>query len=96
MEKRAKAYTVSRLAKMAGVSVRTLHHYDAIGLLAPSARTEAGYRVPHLVVGLSSEREVLGARLLEYACGQGCTTFGAGTFCKLLLRRRKTARWRYW
>jgi len=45
MEKRAKAYTVSRLAKMAGVSVRTLHHYDAIGLLAPSARTEAGYRL---------------------------------------------------
>ena len=45
MEKRAKAYTVSRLARMAGVSVRTLHHYDAIGLLAPSARTEAGYRL---------------------------------------------------
>ena len=40
-----KAYTVSQLAKMAGVSVRTLHHYDQIGLLAPSARTEAGYRL---------------------------------------------------
>jgi DNA-binding transcriptional MerR regulator len=40
-----KAYTVSQLAKMAGVSVRTLHHYDQIGLLEPSARTEAGYRL---------------------------------------------------
>jgi DNA-binding transcriptional MerR regulator len=40
-----KAYTVSQLARMAGVSVRTLHHYDQIGLLAPSARTEAGYRL---------------------------------------------------
>jgi DNA-binding transcriptional MerR regulator len=40
-----KAYTVSRLARMAGVSVRTLHHYDQIGLLRPSARTEAGYRL---------------------------------------------------
>jgi DNA-binding transcriptional MerR regulator len=40
-----KAYTVSQLAKMAGVTVRTLHHYDQIGLLAPSARTEAGYRL---------------------------------------------------
>jgi DNA-binding transcriptional MerR regulator len=40
-----KAYTVSQLAKMAGVSVRTLHHYDQIGLLAPSARTGAGYRL---------------------------------------------------
>jgi len=40
-----KAYTVSRLARMAGVSVRTLHHYDQLGLLRPSARTEAGYRL---------------------------------------------------
>jgi DNA-binding transcriptional MerR regulator len=44
MEKRAKAYTVRQLAKMAGVSVRTLHHYDRIRLLRPSSRTEAGYR----------------------------------------------------
>ena len=40
-----KAYTVSQLAKMAGVSVRTLHHYDHIGLLKPSSRTQAGYRL---------------------------------------------------
>jgi DNA-binding transcriptional MerR regulator len=40
-----KAYTVSQLARMAGVSVRTLHHYDRIGLLEPSGRTEAGYRL---------------------------------------------------
>ncbi|MCJ7738454.1 MAG: MerR family transcriptional regulator, partial [Anaerolineae bacterium] len=40
-----KVYRISELARMAGVSVRTLHHYDHIGLLAPSARTEAGYRL---------------------------------------------------
>jgi DNA-binding transcriptional MerR regulator len=40
-----KAYTVSKLARMAGVTVRTLHHYDQIGLLKPSARTETGYRL---------------------------------------------------
>jgi len=45
METRAKAYTVRQLAKMAGVSVRTLHHYDQIGLLKPSSRTAAGYRL---------------------------------------------------
>ena len=45
MEKRASAYTVRQLASMAGVSVRTLHHYDHIGLLRPSARTAAGYRL---------------------------------------------------
>lgn len=39
------AYTVSQLADMAGVSVRTLHHYDKIDLLKPSARTEGGYRL---------------------------------------------------
>jgi len=39
-----KVYTVSQLAKMAGVSVRTLHHYDHIGLLKPASRTSAGYR----------------------------------------------------
>ncbi|HLF28609.1 MAG TPA: MerR family transcriptional regulator [Anaerolineae bacterium] len=38
-------YTVNQLAKLAGVSVRTLHHYDHIGLLKPSARTAAGYRL---------------------------------------------------
>ena len=37
--------TVKQLAQLAGVSVRTLHHYDAIGLLVPSARTDAGYRL---------------------------------------------------
>ena len=30
---------------MAGVSVRALHHYDSIGLLAPRTRTDAGYRL---------------------------------------------------
>ncbi|MER2599422.1 MAG: MerR family transcriptional regulator [Caldilineales bacterium] len=38
-------YTVSQVARMAGVTVRTLHHYDAIGLLKPSERSAAGYRL---------------------------------------------------
>ncbi len=37
-------YTVKQLAKLAGVSVRTLHYYDEIGLLKPSALGENGYR----------------------------------------------------
>lgn len=39
-----KVYNVSMLAKLAGVSVRTLHHYDDIGLLKPSFRSSSGYR----------------------------------------------------
>lgn len=37
--------TVNEVAKLTGVSVRTLHHYDAIGLLKPARVTEAGYRL---------------------------------------------------
>lgn len=36
---------VGELAKRSGLTIRTLHHYDAIGLLAPSARAENGYRL---------------------------------------------------
>jgi len=35
---------VGEVATLAGVTVRTLHHYDRIGLLSPSGRTAAGYR----------------------------------------------------
>ncbi len=35
---------VGQVAAAAGVSVRTLHHWDAVGLLVPSGRTAAGYR----------------------------------------------------
>ena len=38
------SWTVGELARLAGVTVRTLHHYDRIGLLVPSERTAAGYR----------------------------------------------------
>ena len=37
--------TVGAVARRTGLSVRTLHHYHAIGLLTPSARTDAGYRL---------------------------------------------------
>ena len=37
--------TVHEVAELSGVSVRTLHHYDAIGLLKPTQVTEAGYRL---------------------------------------------------
>ena len=44
MKREATGYTVGRVAELAGVTVRTLHHYDQIGLLTPSTRSEAGYR----------------------------------------------------
>jgi DNA-binding transcriptional MerR regulator len=38
-------WKVGELAKHAGLTVRALHHYDEIGLLSPSHRSEAGYRL---------------------------------------------------
>jgi DNA-binding transcriptional MerR regulator len=39
------AWKVGALARASGLTVRTLHHYDHIGLLSPSARTAAGHRL---------------------------------------------------
>lgn len=39
------ALTVGSVARLAGVTVRTLHHYDEIGLVSPSERSDAGYRL---------------------------------------------------
>jgi DNA-binding transcriptional MerR regulator len=39
------AFTVGELSRLTGVTVRALHHYDEIGLVRPSQRTAAGYRL---------------------------------------------------
>lgn len=39
------SYTIGKVADLSGVTIRTLHHYDEIGLLSPSGRSEAGYRI---------------------------------------------------
>lgn len=45
MTERAKTmYKVSQFAEKSGITVRALHHYDRLGLLKPSGRTESGYR----------------------------------------------------
>ena len=40
-----RTYRVADVARQSGVSIRALHHYDEIGLLVPTGRTEAGYRL---------------------------------------------------
>jgi DNA-binding transcriptional MerR regulator len=39
------AFTVGELARLTGITVRALHHYDEIGLVVPSQRTASGYRL---------------------------------------------------
>jgi DNA-binding transcriptional MerR regulator len=57
--------TVGRVAELAVVSVRTLHHYDEIGLVRPSARTTAGYRA-YSTSDVQRLREVLAYRRLGF------------------------------
>jgi DNA-binding transcriptional MerR regulator len=57
--------TVGRVAELAGVTVRTLHHYDEIGLVQPSARTAAGYRA-YSARDVERLREVLAYRRLGF------------------------------
>ena len=57
--------TVGRVAELAGVTVRTLRHYDEIGLVQPSARTAAGYRA-YSAGDVERLREVLAYRRLGF------------------------------
>ena len=56
---------MGRVAELAGVTVRTLHHYDEIGLVRPSARTAAGYRA-YSAGDVERLREVLAYRRLGF------------------------------
>ncbi len=60
-----KKLTVSEVSRMSGVSVRTLHHYDQIGLLKPAEVTEAGYRL-YGEAELERLQQILFFRELEF------------------------------
>jgi len=62
--------TVKEVSRITGVSVRTLHHYDAIGLLKPTAVTEAGYRL-YDDAALERMQSILFFRELGYVLGAG-------------------------
>jgi DNA-binding transcriptional MerR regulator len=44
-EQETAGYTVGRVADLSGVTIRTLHHYDEVGLLSPGGRSASGYRI---------------------------------------------------
>lgn len=58
--------TVGQVADLAGITVRTLHHYDETGLLRPSGRSPAGYRL-YTADDLARLRSVLFYRELGFA-----------------------------
>jgi DNA-binding transcriptional MerR regulator len=82
--------TVGEIAKVSGVSVRTLHHYDEIGLLTPSKRTEAGYRM-YADEDLGKLQQILFFRELGFALEDIARIMNDPTFSPreaLLLQRR--------
>jgi DNA-binding transcriptional MerR regulator len=66
------SYTVGQVAHLSGVTVRTLHHYDEIGLLSPTERTPAGYRV-YTDTDLERLRRILFYRELGFALDEIAT-----------------------
>lgn len=61
--------SVHEVSRIAGVSIRTLHHYDAIGLLSPTKVTEAGYRL-YDDAALARLQSILLFRELKFPLGE--------------------------
>ena len=61
--------TVSEVAELTGVTVRALHHYDELGLLCPSERSESGYRL-YSYDDLARLREILIWRALGFSLSE--------------------------
>lgn len=62
---------IGDLAKRTGLTVRALHHYDSIGLLTPSARSDAGYRL-YTPADIARLHQILALR----QCGLGLADIG--------------------
>ena len=71
--------TVKEVSALCGVSVRTLHHYHAIGLLVPTAVTEAGYRL-YDDDAVARLRSILLFRALRFSLAEIKTMLAAKDF----------------
>ncbi len=71
------AMRVGKLAKRTGVSVRTLHHYDAIGLLVPSRHSDAGYRL-YTAADVARLQQIMSLRQLGFSLEQIRDCLGRG------------------
>src|SRR5437016_7975257 len=60
------ALKVGELARRTGLTIRTLHHYDEIGLLKPSLHTEAGHRL-YTAGDVARLQQVVSLRQLGFA-----------------------------
>src|SRR4029078_12020080 len=63
---RFEALQVGELAKRTGLTVRTLHHYDEIGLLKPSSHSDSGYRL-YTAADVARLQQVMSLRQLGFS-----------------------------
>ena len=81
-------WTVGQVADLFGVTVRTLHHYDEIGLLVPSERSRAGYRL-YTDEDLTRLQQVVVYRRLELPLDEIATLLDGGEDAADHLRRQR-------
>ena len=82
--------TVGQVASELGVTVRTLHHYDDVGLLRPSERSVAGYRL-YTEADLVRLRHVVAYRRLGFGLDEVASVLEAGADPLSHLRRQREA-----
>jgi DNA-binding transcriptional MerR regulator len=76
-DRREAGYSVGEAARLAGVTVRTLHHYGEIGLLVPAGRSAAGYR-QYSDADLDRLARILYYRELDFSLEDIATMLGDG------------------
>ena len=82
-------WTVGQVADLLGVTVRTLHHYDEIGLLSPRERSRAGYRL-YTGEDLTRLQQVVVYRRLEMPLDEIATLLEGGEDAADHLRRQRS------
>lgn len=80
--------TVGQVAERFGITVRTLHHYDEIGLLIPSRRAASGYRV-YTSADLTRLSQVIVYRRLELPLDEIARLLDVGNAVSHLVRQRE-------
>ena len=83
-------WTVGQVADLFGVTVRTLHHYDEIGLLTPSERSRAGYRL-YTDADLVRLQQIVVYRRLELPLEEIASLLDGGEDAVTHLRRQREA-----
>src|SRR5271170_2978795 len=87
------AMKVGELAKRTGLTVRTLHHYDEIGLLRPSLHTDSGHRL-YTNRDVARLQQVLSLRALGFSLEEARQCLDRPGFSPLEVIGMQTARLR--